>query len=850
VRRFLLLSLAVFACQRPIAGRDISSTILGDLIVEPSAIKSGVPLQITFRASGVAPSEVTIELGNRRETCTPIREGTRYKCTAAPVTRAEFTPGPTLLLVRAADESGRTSVITENVTIDFDCPRFVALSVVPAIAQPGDTVVVSIETSESLFEPPVVTHGGRPWETAAGNGQTFAVTHLITLADPQTLMPLTVRLVDLAGNTSGDCNGDGMLEFAVDHSVPAIDAALVQILRDAPGVPTRIRAQAGAFRDDVGIAEVRVTDEQGTLIARLDTDPDGSIPETSLGAQPTSRLLLQAIDRFARTSALVTVPETWRLSIGEGSTPNSALRTASRYSGAPPRSRSMDNRTIEGAPDVQQADARAITVRTRITFEKVGDLPSRYEDVNHIMAGYEPVGRSVIAVGGYRGREFGFFANYVDDTSFLTWDETERRYVHEQGPPLVKSEGREFDQVALSTVPGPRYGYNMAFDGRGCGVAFSGDVLYNRPEFGDQSASLIGDVWQLCWTPGGYRWTFIPTPFNIDGGYVGRLAPIVWDEANQRYVTAGGSDDLPVLFLEPGADPASWRWVNVQQLPSGYVSRYGSLLFYDPRLPGFSTGLGFSQVGNGEHRHMWSYTNGQWQLATVPVELGYRSFAATAFDDARGQLVMWGGNEGYQDEPPDPLVWFMTGTATTGPGAWRSAALDTPLPRFWPSVVYDSDRQVTLVFGGVRHEGDPRFVPPEVHQLIAQPSSPFLQASIDLAAPRPKGIVSLRLRLRASGAGDADALGAGAVQSGGVVVKMWDHEIERWIDVATIAHPLTQMTEIPIVINSDAERFVSLDGVVPLTLTSLYPATEAVAARLDVDLIDGTLDLRSGISLP
>lgn len=846
----VVLLLLPAACTRPVAGRDTGSTILGELKVEPKSIRAGVPIAVSFKVSGAPPKEVSIELGSRREICEPRREGSRYACTASEVARADFTPGPTLLLVRATDENGRASVLTENVTVDFDCPRFVSLSVTPPIAQPGDTAVVVIESSEALAEPPLVTHGGRPWELASGTGTTFSVTHPVTLADPQTQQALVVRIIDLAGNSSGDCGTDGALMFAVDHSAPALDVARVHVLRDAPGIPTRLRADPGALQDDVGIAEVRVFDEAGVLIARLAAAPDGSIAETSLGGQPPSRVQLQAVDRFSRTSAMVTVPETWRLSIGDGSTPNSGLKTASRFSAAPPRSLSMENHTIEGSADVQQADARALTVRTRITFEKIGDLPARYEDVNHILAGYEPKGRAVIAVGGNRGREFGVFANYVGDMSLLSWDETERKYVYEQGPPLVKSNGRLYEQVRLAPAPGPRYGSNLAFDGKGCGVLFSGDVLYNDLNNGFENAAFIADVWRLCHTPRGYEWTFIEVPFSVDGYYTGRLAPLVYDANNDRYVTAGGSLGLPVMFLEPDPDPTRWRWTNAQPLPSGFVDRSEHIMFYDPRLPGFTVGVGLSQTGNGEHRHLWSYSGGQWSLATAPVELGFRSYSATAYDSAREQVVLWGGNAGYFTDPADPLVWFMTKTATSGPSAWRSAALDTPLPRFWPSLVYDSDRQVTLVFGGVRGENDARFVAPEVHQLIAQPSSPFVQASIDLAAPRPKGITALTLRLRASGSGDGDGLGPLATPAGGVVVKLWDHHSEAWTDVAVIAHAIGEMIDVPISISDNPERFVSLDGTIPLTITTRYPSTEALPARLDVDLIDGSLSLRPGVSLP
>ena len=51
-------------------------------------------------------------------------------------------------------------------------------------------------------------------------------------------------------------------------------------------------------------------------------------------------------------------------------------------------------------------------------------------------------------------------------------------------------------------------------------------------------------------------------------------------------------------------------------------------------------------------------------------------------------------------------------------------------------------------------------------------------------------------------------------------------------------------------ITQTPERFVSPQGTVPITVSAYRPATEILEGRLEVDLVDGYLDLRPGVTLP
>ena len=97
---------------------------------------------------------------------------------------------------------------------------------------------------------------------------------------------------------------------------------------------------------------------------------------------------------------------------------------------------------------------------------------------------------------------------------------------------------------------------------------------------------------------------------------------------------------------------------------------------------------------------------------------------------------------------------------------------------------------------------------------------------------------------------DADGLGPGMASGNGVVVKLWDFGKNVWTDVATTMGSATGMEQIEIDVATTPEVYVSTDGTVPVAITTRLPSTEAVSGRLDVDLIDGYLDLRAGVSLP
>lgn len=832
-------------CTRPVDRPAVGDTFITDIVVSPEFVRADVPVEITFLSNGQPPASVSYDIAGETFSCTPeTLTGGRLRCVHPGLGR-EFAQGVTLVVVKATGEDGAVSTAAGQVHVDFECPRFVSATVSKDIAEPGETVTVNVEASEILGAAPIITRLGRDWGTALGSGVSWSLPRPITDQDSSQFADLVIRLRDRAGNTTGDCGTDGRLPFAVDHEAPVANVGGVRLLRDVPGVPAVLQADVGSFIDDVGIARVRILDATGeSQIATAEVREDGSIASQALGGTTGSRVLVQVEDKFGRRSVPQSIREQWRVSVGSGSTPGSAVKTAVRFTPAPPKTSSMRNRTVELAPDIFEEDARTSVIRASVGFEKVGELPSRYENSKRSIVGYDPVGKAIVSVGGYNGPDldgFRFYDGYMTDVQIIRWDEREGRYISEQGPLL------SYDDPS---VPDPRWGVRLAFNDSGCGVMFGGDA-----RIAIDRSTAVTDLWQICYTVGGYEWQRINLAAVVDGQCVDtNLSPMVWDAANRRFIMAGGGarecGDTRVIFLEPGQTLDDWRWVNVQPLPTNFSGRFNSMLYVDPRHGGFALGLGgVGPIGNGEQSIIWTYRNGQWTTSQAPRSLWFRSRFGWDYDTARQRLAVWGGSADSRFEA-DPEVWYLTDTSTNGPDAWRAALLDNPTPREYPAVVYDSDREVMVAFQGVRWQ-DERPIAGDIYELVSQPSLPQMQATADLGAPRPKGIERLTLRVRAHGTGDADGEGPGLRRGGGVRVWLWDHTASRWQQMHSQERdPLSGLETIELVVTDNPDRFVSSEGTVPITVTPLHPATEVLEGRLEIDLIDGQLDLRPGVALP
>lgn len=95
---------------------------------------------------------------------------------------------------------------------------------------------------------------------------------------------------------------------------------------------------------------------------------------------------------------------------------------------------------------------------------------------------------------------------------------------------------------------------------------------------------------------------------------------------------------------------------------------------------------------------LWAFFDGDWHEIALSAKPAFRSFAAVAYDQSRGRMVLFGGN-GENGVTND--TWEFDGTSWTQ----RNLAV-RPSPRMDAGMAYDPRRSVTVLFGGLDDNGD------------------------------------------------------------------------------------------------------------------------------------------------
>ncbi len=243
----------------------------------------------------------------------------------------------------------------------------------------------------------------------------------------------------------------------------------------------------------------------------------------------------------------------------------------------------------------------------------------------------------------------------------------------------------EWDGSAWNTppvigAPTGRYGAVMAYDGQQL-VMFSGL----------QVATSDADTW----TYDGTTWT---KPSGAGITEQRWYAAMAHDTARSRIVFFGGrhSPGTPAFgdTWEWDGAAASWtlRCSGAEPCASGPlpVARYAHAMAYDAnrsRVVLFG-GLDATDQRLGD---TWEWDGMSW-VAVCPGPCGVtaRSFTAMAYDEARGGVVMFGGDDGAHQA--DTSIWDGT--------QWTSLGVGGPPPRSNHGMTYDSARGRLILFGG------------------------------------------------------------------------------------------------------------------------------------------------------
>lgn len=202
---------------------DVSTPLVVTAVVAPAFARTDTVVTLEVHVSeavGSAPPGFIATIGGRPfDSC--VEDGTPNDLLCSYRVRG---PGPerepegtTAISVVARDTAGNTGFAGASVVIDFTAPALASATVSPALARPGDNVVISLVANEPLALAPALTVLGPATIAFAATGGTFA--HGVTAADGEGSYTSTVELQDLAGNVAAAVVGP---TFALDTSTPFV----------------------------------------------------------------------------------------------------------------------------------------------------------------------------------------------------------------------------------------------------------------------------------------------------------------------------------------------------------------------------------------------------------------------------------------------------------------------------------------------------------------------------------------------------------------------------------------------------------------------------------------------------
>ena len=228
--------------------------------------------------------------------------------------------------------------------------------------------------------------------------------------------------------------------------------------------------------------------------------------------------------------------------------------------------------------------------------------------------------------------------------------------------------GSQWTQVATANAPPPRYGAALGFDPQSRQLVLCG---------GGDAQNVFGDTWTLA----NGSWGQLP----VTGPVPRRNAAFALDPQRQRLVLYGGLDHVLVQAAALG-DAHEWNggaWVPTAApaapLTSPSLLRDGNDLLLCGRA--------------GDQLQVWRRVGTTWTQAYAHQDLPGEFYPAFAFDDTRGELVRFGGQELYGSNFHDD-TWRWR-------GSWQQLQVaPRPAARARAAMAFDPLRAECVLFGG------------------------------------------------------------------------------------------------------------------------------------------------------
>ena len=271
-------------------------------------------------------------------------------------------------------------------------------------------------------------------------------------------------------------------------------------------------------------------------------------------------------------------------------------------------------------------------------------------------------GTIVLASGGTSRSTEPRFVTYDD---LWTWD------------------GRKWERLQTTGIK--RTAHNLVYDPDRRVVMMVGgsasDGPGSAPVYGKGVLSLGATGWQAITTDS------LPA----------RDAPAAdYDPVRHRLVVFGGAFQQTLLGDTYELDGTRWRAASSQ----GPAPRQGAVMAFHARTGKMILSGGSARGATPrellEFSDTWTWDGSKWTLIDT-VGTGKRVGAAVAADEARGEIVVFGGQS---NGALDGTTWAWTGAR------WERRATSGPSPRVVSTMAYDPVRRVVVLFGGRTANGD------------------------------------------------------------------------------------------------------------------------------------------------
>jgi hypothetical protein len=293
----------------------------------------------------------------------------------------------------------------------------------------------------------------------------------------------------------------------------------------------------------------------------------------------------------------------------------------------------------------------------------IEQLGPRWQQASPTQSPAAPRGPAM-ALDAYRGRTVLFGGCQVDSplasiagASSDTWE----------------WDGQDWLLCQPVNQPSARFFHSMAFDAARRRIVMFGGRDANGTNPADTTWEWDGSDWTNV-TP-----TAGPSPREVAG--------LAYDAVRQRTVLFGGCASVNVQLAD------TWTWDGTQWTQMSPANspqpRFGCAMAWDSTNTRVLLFGGFSSTS--VVNDLWQWDGVNWTQVAVPGLLPPgRHGHALAFDDTRGDLVLFGGD-------PGPLgdTWRFDGTS------WQQKpSVTVPTARRWSAAAFDGLRRQFVLFGG------------------------------------------------------------------------------------------------------------------------------------------------------